>query len=195
MKKDYKIDWRKRARKLLAEAFGNQCTICGYNKTTAAFDYHHIDAKTKDKQLSTAMKNGYAWSKIVIEARKCTLVCCRCHRELHEGITNLPQNYATFNEEYADLSKLRDKKYKDFCPICLSLKRKNRSFCSLKCFAKTQQKFNPSKEELSLLITIKPFTSIAKDFGVSDNAIRKRCKLLEIPIPAFPKGYWLKSRG
>lgn len=42
------------------------------------------------------------------------------------------------------------------------------------------RKFNPSKEELELLISEKPIIQIAKIYNVSDNAIRKRCVLLDI---------------
>lgn len=35
---------------------------------------------------------------------------------------------------------------------------------------------------------------IGKVYGVSDNAIRKRCVSLKIDIPKFPKGYWQKIK-
>lgn len=57
-------------------------------------------------------------------------------------------------------------------------------------------KFVVSKEELSRLLTEYPVTKIGKIFGVSDNAIRKRAKKLEVEIPKYPPGYWLnKNRG
>ena len=37
------------------------------------------------------------------------------------------------------------------------------------------------REELKTLIRIKPFTQIAKMYGVSDNAIRKWCKSEGLP--------------
>jgi hypothetical protein len=39
-----------------------------------------------------------------------------------------------------------------------------------------KNKFEISKEELEKLIKEKPFTQIGKMFGVTDNAIRKKCK-------------------
>lgn len=36
-------------------------------------------------------------------------------------------------------------------------------------------------------------TEIGKMFGVSDNAIRKRCKKFGIVIPKLPVGYWLRK--
>ncbi len=40
----------------------------------------------------------------------------------------------------------------------------------------------PSKEELLKLITTKPLLQIGKDYGVSDNAIRKWCKYYGLPF-------------
>jgi hypothetical protein len=51
--------------------------------------------------------------------------------------------------------------------------------CSYK--AEKKKKFSVSVEHLSLLVKEKPLIEIGKMFGVSDNAIRKRCKLLNIP--------------
>ena len=49
---------------------------------------------------------------------------------------------------------------------------------------------HPSKEELEKLVWEKPTTVIAKQFGVSDNAISKWCKNLGIKKPS--RGYWRK---
>jgi predicted RNA-binding Zn-ribbon protein involved in translation (DUF1610 family) len=43
-----------------------------------------------------------------------------------------------------------------------------------------KRKFEISKEELEALLTNNSFVSVGKMFGVSDTAIRKRCKLLKI---------------
>lgn len=46
-----------------------------------------------------------------------------------------------------------------------------------------QRRFNISKEELEKLVQEKPLLQIGKIFGVSDNAIRKRCKRFGIELP------------
>lgn len=189
---DTKKNWRKRARGYLAAAFGGKCTICGYDKTIAALDYHHIDPKSKDSMLCIAMRNGYAWSKIVEEARKCTMVCCRCHREIHAGITQLPKNCARFNEEYVDVVKLQIAEF-DECPICGQEKNKRLKFCSETCSSKSQQKFDISKEELENLIIENPYEHIGRMFGVSGAAVKKRCKRLGIKTEAR-RGYWQRNK-
>ncbi|TFI51369.1 hypothetical protein BLD44_026675 [Mastigocladus laminosus UU774] len=49
----------------------------------------------------------------------------------------------------------------------------------------------PSKEELQKLVWEKPTTQIAKDFGVSDKAVEKWCKVYGVEKP--PRGYWVKK--
>lgn len=51
----------------------------------------------------------------------------------------------------------------------------------------------PSKEELEKLVWEKPKSSLAKELGVSDVAISKRCKKLGIKEPG--RGYWLKNQS
>ena len=181
-KLDSKSNWRRKAREYLAVAFGGKCTICGYDKTISALDYHHVDASTKDSALSIGMRNGYSWKTIVKEARKCTLVCCRCHREIHAGVTKLPENYAKFNEEYADKIKLQKKEF-DKCPMCGEEKPKRYTYCSVECSSLNRRRFTISKEDLERLVKTTPFTKIGAMFGVSDNAIRKRCRKIGIKVP------------
>jgi hypothetical protein len=50
------------------------------------------------------------------------------------------------------------------------------------------QKFTISKQDLEKLVWEKPTVKIARDLGVSDVAISKRCKKLGIQKP--PRGYW-----
>jgi hypothetical protein len=47
-----------------------------------------------------------------------------------------------------------------------------------------------SREELYELAWSKPLSSLAKDFGISDVALAKRCRRLKIPIPG--RGYWAR---
>lgn len=53
------------------------------------------------------------------------------------------------------------------------------------------RKFEVSKEELEILVKEKPMTEIGKMFGVSDNAVKKRCKKLGIELKPM-RGHWRK---
>ncbi len=48
------------------------------------------------------------------------------------------------------------------------------------------------REELYKLVWAKPVVQIAKDFGISDVAVSKICKKLNIPKPGL--GYWAKKQ-
>src|ERR1700733_15099851 len=47
-----------------------------------------------------------------------------------------------------------------------------------------------SREDLYELVWSKPMSELAKDFGISDVALAKRCKRLGIPVPG--RGYWAR---
>jgi len=80
------------------------------------------------------------------------------------------------------------------CEVCeisfISFQSDERKYCSHTCASKASRKFEISKEDLEFLVWSKPTTEVAKDLGVSDSAIGKRCKKLNIEKP--PRGYWAK---
>lgn len=59
---------------------------------------------------------------------------------------------------------------------------------------KAKRKFEIDKEVLEILIKQKPMTEIGRMFGVSDNAVKKRCKILGIELRDM-RGYWNKLRA
>lgn len=71
------------------EYLGGACVACGYNKCIKAMDFHHREAD--HKEFSIGGNYNRSWEKIKSELDKCTLVCCRCHREHHDGLINLVQ--------------------------------------------------------------------------------------------------------
>ena len=83
----------KRRRKIKAMAVnykGGKCVICGYSKCIEALDFHHINPKTKEFGLGLGGLTR-SWDRVRKEADKCVLICANCHREIHAGITQLPQ--------------------------------------------------------------------------------------------------------
>lgn len=89
----------------------------------------------------------------------------------------------------------RGRNKKSFCE-CGTQKNKDSQSC-LPCFNNqdriSKRRFEISKEELERLVWEKPTTEIAKEFGVSDSAISKRCKKNNIQKP--PRGYWSRNHG
>ena len=71
---------------------------------------------------------------------------------------------------------------KILCPICKTNYMDGHSAMCVTCSAFKQRKVErPSKDELLELIKVKPFTQIAKIYGVCDNTIRKWCKGYNLP--------------
>lgn len=67
-----------------------------------------------------------------------------------------------------------------------------KSFCDKKCQAKFQKKGDwPADSELSNLVWSKPSTEVSKDLGISESALRKRCRKRGIAKPG--RGYWLRK--
>jgi len=79
---------RKAIREKAVDHLGRKCFFCGYNRCSAALDFHHIDEQSKKFGLS---QNGLtrSWEKTKKELDKCILLCANCHRELHVGLLQL----------------------------------------------------------------------------------------------------------
>ena len=77
-------------KKLAVEYLGSRCIICGYDKCLDAFDFHHVDPTNKTDSVTKFYL--HTEKKLKAELDKCVLLCCRCHREVHAGITKLPDN-------------------------------------------------------------------------------------------------------
>ena len=62
--------------------YGNQCVKCGYNKCSAALEFHHKDANQKDPNYDKFRQLSFN-DKLKSELDKCDLLCANCHREAH----------------------------------------------------------------------------------------------------------------
>lgn len=76
---------------------------------------------------------------------------------------------------------IRNNNHKYFCIDCGILLKQKAVRCQ-QCNSLQQRKITrPSREELKNLIRTLPFTTIALQFGVSDNSIRKWCESYKLP--------------
>ena len=60
---------------------GGRCSKCGYNKCIASLHFHHKNAEYKLFQLSGNFNRSRA--VLLIEVKKCELICANCHGEEH----------------------------------------------------------------------------------------------------------------
>lgn len=60
------------------------CALCGYAKTSAAIDFHHV---VDDKRFEISSHRGsFSEQSLREEINKCIRVCANCHREIHAGL-------------------------------------------------------------------------------------------------------------
>jgi hypothetical protein len=77
-------EYRKNRKIKCIEYKGGKCKLCGYNRSTRALQFHHLDPKQKDFTIS--QPNGISWELTQLELDKCILVCSNCHAEIHDGL-------------------------------------------------------------------------------------------------------------
>ncbi|MDO8303923.1 MAG: HNH endonuclease signature motif containing protein [Sedimentisphaerales bacterium] len=82
--------WALSEKKKAVDYKGGRCMVCGYDKCLAALDFHHVNPKEKEGYGTGALKQHWTFEKNKSEIDKCVLVCVRCHREIHAGVTECP---------------------------------------------------------------------------------------------------------
>lgn len=159
--------FRKNTRNRMILSMGGKCQICGYSKCNDALEFHHVDRTLKEFSFNQASKNNFKISKVMGELKKCILLCATCHREVHAGITCLPEVYEIFS------------------PIIFGYVESDIGFVKIENSKKvktvvSRRKFEVSSHELSELLKNETFVAVGKMYGVSDNAVRKRARLFGI---------------
>lgn len=155
----------------------NKCVKCGNDgvwmddKLTLQID--HINGNHKDNRIENLR-----------------ILCPNCHTQTatHGGKRTLKNKCISCGKKIGG-----GRKYK-MCMDCYIIKiapEKNINFVK----KYSVKKFEINKEDLEHLIKIMPIVKIAKMFGVTDNAIRKRCKSFGIERPKFSTGHWLKKQN
>jgi hypothetical protein len=160
--------WEDRKKKAV-ELMGGKCSKCGYCRNYAALEFHHLDPSQKDFDFNVGRRRS--WDKLIVELKKCVLLCSNCHKEEHHPnmavSDETPESNPRLNLEPVRLQPT------GVCPTCETEVFGTR-YCSHACSCDSRRRVKrPSREELKLLIETTPFVQIGKKYGVSDNAIRK----------------------
>lgn len=178
------LDLSTRTIQKIVKRAGLNCSICGWDEDS--LDIHHIQLRSKGgtNELSNLV-----------------CLCPNCHRKAHSrkiSIDRLQQvSMKDFDwQRYYRTSRVAHVNVELFIDMALKIKPKELSkFFNIPLKAvyvllekhkisvmPRDRKFDVSKEELETLIANNPLTRIGKMFGVSDNAIRKRCMKLGIEL-------------
>jgi hypothetical protein len=85
---------RRKVKEILVSEAGGRCLLCGYERSSVALQFHHVDPSTKSFGLGV---RGITRSiaKMREEASKCVLLCANCHAELEAGVIELPVKSAS----------------------------------------------------------------------------------------------------
>lgn len=207
--KNTKKYWRTQIKARGVQALGGKCAICGGVFDDCCYDFHHLNPTTKDFNISDQNTNGArSWLYIRDELKKCALLCANCHRRYHNALVDFDTEKSYFNEDFYDWDLCNvnavdtktglplDNPQRLICPTCGGPKSARALQC-VKCSGIHTTHFEVTREELKELIYTLPFTAIGVRFGVTDNAIRKRCIALGLPskkvdIKKYSKEEWDK---
>lgn len=152
---------RSQARAIAKKLRMDKCCKCGYDKHVEIAHIKPISSFSLDSKIEE-----------INSPENLLALCPNCHWEMD----NINRKKFTCCECGIEISRGSKK-----CKECFTPYNKNK-IC--------KRVFEVDKEELERLVWEMPTTKVAKQFGVSDKAIQKRCELLEINKP--PRGYWRK---
>lgn len=145
-----------------------ECELCGANiwlGIKLPLELHHKDGNHFNNEFENLQ-----------------ILCPNCH-SIQEG--NSGANIGKYTKKNDDF-KLKTKKEVKYCLDCGKEISEKAIRCK-SCAAKEKNKINrvvenrPNRQELKNLVRNYSFLSIGKKYGVSDNAIRKWCKIEKIP--------------
>lgn len=153
-------------RDLLFEKFQYNMSVLQYNKSPRTF-YIEGQSKVRIKQFSEFYLSFEA-SCDLLERKK----------DVAKKLIDL----------CSSRKQIKTQKYFKICPYCKKEfypTHSEQKYCSYECSAKGQQKVDrPEREELKQLIRTTSFLEIGRQFGVSDNAVRKWCDRYNLPRKA-----------
>lgn len=192
-------EWRRRTKEKATIYKGGACIVCSYNRCAAAMDFHHLDEDQKSFSISHPGLCR-AWLTIKAELDKCVLLCKCCHAEHHHGDLDLNAHlHKSPTVEEGDQA-LRDAGYDPYyalgmkvsfhegtlhvtpkgpntCVDCSVSITKGSTRCRTCAGYQRPTKITwPSISELKSRLASTSYSALARELGVSDNAIRKRLK-------------------
>lgn len=175
---------RRQVKERIIYVMGDKCQCCGYDKCSQALEIHHLNSEEKDFTIGQNLNRS--WELICQELPKGILVCANCHREIHAGLINDKNLKSSYDEikaqEISNIIKDLKTHKLHYCIDCGKIIDKKATRCKY-CADKAQRIVSnrPTREQLKTMIRTFPFTSIAKKYNVSDNAIRRWCKAENLP--------------
>lgn len=86
---------------MIQKIIGNTCCACGYGGEgrQSILDLHHVEKRLFSVNSGSV---NFGNERLLMEVRKCILVCCRCHREIHKELISPERVRQLFSEYWTD---------------------------------------------------------------------------------------------
>lgn len=158
---------------------GGKCEICGYNKNLAVLEFHHIERGTKESQLDQRTLSNSSMEFIMSEFDKCQVLCANCHRETHYpdlDVEKVSKKISEFDLERSEkwITLAEPKKY--ICVDCGCEISKWGKRCKTCHQINVRKVDRPNINVIIEQVKEKGYSAVGREYGVSDNAIRKWIK-------------------
>lgn len=170
----YSCDRRRIVKAKLVKHHGGKCLDCGISYPPYIMQFDHRNPEEKTFNLSSG--GTIAYQTQLEESLKCDLVCANCHferthRQRCSGCEYCLEDWD--GEPYGG----RPRKPKEPCK-CGKPKSSGAKTC-LECYKPKSKIEWPDIKDLKKMIEESNYIQVAKELGVSDNAIRKHIKTNE----------------
>lgn len=112
------------------------------------------------------------------------------HHKDEDRSNNTPENLEVVSyEQHGDRHRKIKNRPCEHCSRSFRPLKNKGKYCSPQCADLSLRRFEVTKEQLLFLLETESVTSIAKRYGVTDNAVKKRCKKFGISWPKHhPRG-------
>ena len=74
------IDKKLQLIKMLGEV---KCGKCGYDKNLSCLSFHHRNPNERSFGLDQRICSMYSMKRLIVEAKKCDVLCLNCHIDYH----------------------------------------------------------------------------------------------------------------
>ena len=181
---------------------GHKCECCGLTEwlnKPITLEVHHIDGDKKNNELDNlqllcptchSYTNNYGSKNNVKDeiSDETFFEAIKNSSSVRQALFSLNMSDAGGNyvrarrimEQYNFSYPTKEHKEK-YCPKCGKLISSTSNMCVTCHNISTRVVERPDRDKLKELIRNKPFTHIAKEYGVSDKAISKWCKNANLP--------------
>lgn len=163
-----------------------ECEICGINEwrdKPLSLQIHHINGDHYDNRLNNLQ-----------------ILCPNCHTQTDnycsknskakgfkiskrtQEIVNGLENGMEIKSVDKIKQQIMSPKEKKYCLFCgKEMKNNNDKYCSIECAQKASRKYEITAEQIIAdFKELKSFSAVGRKYGVTDNAIKKRTKILGV---------------